>query len=86
LAEPIVQLGDDSPSHILVPAIHRDLAEVREILREKFLRAEVAVSGANFAVAETGTLAVVESEGNGRICHAAQGPGSPSRTGSSSRP
>jgi L-lactate utilization protein LutB len=54
LAEPIVQLGDDSPSHILVPAIHRDLAEVREILREKFLRAEVAVSGANFAVAETG--------------------------------
>jgi L-lactate dehydrogenase complex protein LldF len=87
LVELLVQSGDDSPSHILVPAIHRDRAEVREIfLREKFLRAEVAVSGANFAVAETGTLAVVESEGNGRMCHAARGPGLPSRTGSSSGP
>ena len=37
-------------------------------LREKFLRAKVAVSGANFAVAETGTLVVLESEGNGRMC------------------
>ncbi len=37
-------------------------------LRRKFLSARVAVSGANFAVAETGTLAVVESEGNGRMC------------------
>ncbi len=98
LAELIVQLGDDLPSHILVPAIHRNRAEIREIfqqkmaaagrpapddltdepaalasaarlhLREKFLRAKVGVSGANFAVAETGTLVVVESEGNGRMC------------------
>jgi L-lactate dehydrogenase complex protein LldF len=98
LAELIVQLGDDLPSHILVPAIHRGRAEVREIflrrmadvgrpappnltdepaelagaarehLREKFLRAKVAISGANFAVADTGTLVVVESEGNGRMC------------------
>ncbi|GEP33298.1 iron-sulfur cluster-binding protein [Nocardioides szechwanensis] len=98
LAELIVQLGDDLPSHILVPAIHRNRAEIREIflremggagrpapadltddpavlagaarehLREKFLRAKVAVSGANFAIAETGTLVVVESEGNGRMC------------------
>ena len=98
LAELIVQLGHDSPSHILVPAIHRNRAEIREIflremaevglpappdlsdepralaeaarlhLRRKFLEAKVAVSGANFAVAETGTLAVVESEGNGRMC------------------
>jgi L-lactate dehydrogenase complex protein LldF len=37
-------------------------------LREKFLRARMAVSGANFAVADTGTLVVVESEGNGRMC------------------
>ena len=35
---------------------------------EKFLQARVAISGANFAVAETGTLSVVESEGNGRMC------------------
>ncbi len=37
-------------------------------LREKFLRAKVGISGANFMVAETGTLVVVESEGNGRMC------------------
>ena len=47
----------------------RALAEAaRRYLRHKFLAAEVAISGANFAVAETGTLAVVESEGNGRMC------------------
>ncbi|WP_328980024.1 LutB/LldF family L-lactate oxidation iron-sulfur protein [Streptomyces canus] len=98
LAELIVQLGGDRPSHILVPAIHRGRSEIREIfhremgewgrpapedltdeprdlaeaarlhLREKFLRAKVAVSGANFAAADTGTIAVVESEGNGRMC------------------
>ncbi|MFE5136158.1 LutB/LldF family L-lactate oxidation iron-sulfur protein [Streptomyces fagopyri] len=98
LAELIVQLGKDRPSHILVPAIHRNRGEIRDIfaremgewgrpapegltdtpaelaeaarlhLREKFLRAKVGVSGANFMVAETGTLMVVESEGNGRMC------------------
>ncbi|WP_428516759.1 LutB/LldF family L-lactate oxidation iron-sulfur protein [Pseudonocardia sp.] len=94
LAELIVQLGGDLPSHILVPAIHRNRAEIREIflrempgvdpaltdeprklamaarayLRERFLRADVAISGANFAVADTGSLVVVESEGNGRMC------------------
>ncbi|WP_371614147.1 LutB/LldF family L-lactate oxidation iron-sulfur protein [Streptomyces sp. NBC_00454] len=98
LAELIVQLGRDRPSHILVPAIHRNRSEIREIfrremgewgrpapeglsddprdlaeaarlhLREKFLRAKVAVSGANFAAADTGTVVVVESEGNGRMC------------------
>jgi L-lactate dehydrogenase complex protein LldF len=94
LAELIVQLGHDRPSHILVPAIHRNRAEIREIflremgdadpgltddpqalaeaarlhLRRKFLAAEVGVSGANFAVAQTGTLCVIESEGNGRMC------------------
>ncbi|MEY9962213.1 L-lactate dehydrogenase complex protein LldF [Streptacidiphilus sp. MAP12-16] len=98
LAELIVQLGDDLPSHILVPAIHKNREQIRDIfadamgrwgrpapgnltdnpadlaeaarlhLREKFLRAKVAVSGANFVVAETGTLVVVESEGNGRMC------------------
>ena len=37
-------------------------------LRERFLAAKVGVSGANFGVAETGTVCVVESEGNGRMC------------------
>ncbi|MEU0405396.1 LutB/LldF family L-lactate oxidation iron-sulfur protein [Streptomyces sp. NPDC006197] len=98
LAELIVQLGEDRPSHILVPAIHRNRGEIRDVfrermgswgrpapeglsdtpaelaeaarlhLREKFLRAKVGISGANFMVAETGTLVVVESEGNGRMC------------------
>ncbi len=93
LAELIVQLGEDRSSHILVPAIHKNRAEIREIflrtmdisgplsdrpadlagaarrhLRERFLRAKVGLSGANFAVAETGTVAIVESEGNGRMC------------------
>jgi L-lactate dehydrogenase complex protein LldF len=45
------------------------LAEAARLhLREKFLRARVGISGANFAIAETGTVAVVESEGNGRMC------------------
>ena len=43
-------------------------AAARAHLRAAFLRARVAISGANFAVAETGTVCVVESEGNGRMC------------------
>ncbi len=93
LAELIVQLAEDRPSHILVPAIHLNRREIRELfertiaagerlsdepealtdtarryLRDRFLNVPVGVSGANFAVAETGTVAVVESEGNGRFC------------------
>ena len=94
LAELIVQLGEDFPSHILVPAIHRNRAEIRNIfvdkmpntdesltsdpaelaeaarqyLREQFMKAKVAISGVNFGVAETGTVSIVESEGNGRMC------------------
>ena len=98
LAELIVQLGHDLPSHILVPAIHKNRTQIRDIftqhmgewgrpapegltdepselaeaarlhLREKFLRAKVGISGANFLIAETGTLVVLESEGNGRMC------------------
>jgi L-lactate dehydrogenase complex protein LldF len=47
----------------------RALAEAARLhLRERFLSARVGISGANFAVAETGTLVVLESEGNGRMC------------------
>ncbi len=92
LAELIIQLGHDSPSHIVVPALHKNRQQVREIfaremnlpdlgdkpqdladaarmfLREKFLRVPVGVSGANFLIAETGGVCIVESEGNGRMC------------------
>jgi L-lactate dehydrogenase complex protein LldF len=92
LAALIVQLGHDSSSHILVPAIHKNRTQIRDLfarelglgelsdepsvladaarryLRERFLRARVGISGANFAVAATGTVCVVESEGNGRMC------------------
>ena len=88
LAELIVQLGHDRPSHILVPAIHRNRAEIREIFlardagappgtdrragragrrrpgppaRARSCPPEVGVSGANFAIAETGTA------GGGRV-------------------
>jgi len=40
----------------------------RNVLRSKFCQADVGVSGVNFAVAETGTLCLVENEGNGRMC------------------
>ena len=92
LAEMIVQLAGDRPSHILVPAIHLNRTEIRDlfarsfdlpdlsdepaeltsvarrVLRERFMRIPVGISGANFAVAETGTVVIVESEGNGRMC------------------
>jgi L-lactate dehydrogenase complex protein LldF len=91
-AELILQLDGDWSSHILVPAIHRNRTEIRDLfartiapgivsddprdlaeaarvyLRERFLTARVGISGANFGIAETGTVCVVESEGNGRMC------------------
>lgn len=92
LAELIIQLAGEASSHFLVPAIHKNRREIRDLfratigpadvsddpaelaeaarlhLRQKFLSARVGISGANFAVAETGTVGVVESEGNGRMC------------------
>jgi L-lactate dehydrogenase complex protein LldF len=43
-------------------------ATAREILRRKFFAADAGLSGANFLVAETGTIVLVENEGNGRLC------------------
>jgi L-lactate dehydrogenase complex protein LldF len=92
LADMIVQMGHDEPSHIVVPALHKNRFEIAEIfrrtmnlpdltatpedltaaarayLRDCFLRVKIGISGANFAVAETGAICVVESEGNGRMC------------------
>lgn len=92
LAELILQLGREEPSHLVVPALHINRSQVREIfaramnlpdlsddppaltaaartyLRQKFLTVPAAICGANFMVAETGAVSIVESEGNGRMC------------------
>jgi L-lactate dehydrogenase complex protein LldF len=92
LGEFIIQLNHETPSHIIVPAIHKNKDEVaaifhhkipdtpytenveeltaiaRRVLRKRFAGAKVGLSGVNFAIAETGTLLLVENEGNGRMC------------------
>ncbi|MBV8631678.1 MAG: iron-sulfur cluster-binding protein [Silvibacterium sp.] len=92
LAELILQLGHDQPSHIIAPALHKNRHQVRDLfaremhlpdladdppalteaarlyLREKFLKVKAAICGANFLIAETGSICIVESEGNGRMC------------------
>ena len=92
LAELILQLGAELPSHLIAPALHKNRQQVRELfaremhlpnltddppalaeaarlyLREKFLKVKIGVCGANFLVADTGSVCIVESEGNGRMC------------------
>lgn len=91
LGEFIIQLDHEAPSHIIMPAIHKNRIQIaklfhekfpdipytedvdeltqtaRRILRDKFYAAPVGLSGVNFMVAETGTLCLVENEGNGRM-------------------
>ena len=90
LGEYIIQLADETPFHIIAPAMHKTRQEVsdlfheelnsaptedikqlciiaRDALREKFATADIGVSGANFVVAETGTVVLVTNEGNGRM-------------------
>ncbi|HEX8072692.1 MAG TPA: LutB/LldF family L-lactate oxidation iron-sulfur protein [Pyrinomonadaceae bacterium] len=90
LGEWIIQLARETPSHIVVPAIHkskRQIAELfaekvgipptddvavltgaaRRVLRQSFAEAEVGISGVNFGVAETGTILILENEGNARL-------------------
>ena len=91
LAEHIVQLAGDRPSHIVWPALHKTRAQVRDIfarlhhepggldtveamvasarrqLREKFMHADVGISGANFLIADTGAICTVTNEGNAEL-------------------
>ncbi|MDX1376728.1 MAG: LutB/LldF family L-lactate oxidation iron-sulfur protein [Burkholderiales bacterium] len=90
LGEYIIQLAGEAPSHIIAPAIHKDLEQVADLfaerhgrprstdiekmtrearlmLREHFLSADLGISGGNFLVAETGSVALVTNEGNGRM-------------------
>jgi L-lactate dehydrogenase complex protein LldF len=91
LGEYIVQLAGERPSHMITPAIHKTLPQIRDVLaaeaghqlavdreeltawargqlRAEFLRADLGVTGVNFAAADTGTLVLVTNEGNGRYC------------------
>lgn len=91
LGEYIVQLAEETPFHIIAPAIHKSRGEVSELfveklnvpmydniedltreardqLRQKFVDAGMGITGANFVVAETGTVTLVTNEGNGRMC------------------
>jgi L-lactate dehydrogenase complex protein LldF len=91
LGEYIIQLADETPFHIIAPAIHKSRQEVSKLfqekhktsphddiaeltaearvqLRDKFTRADMGITGANFVVAETGTVVLVTNEGNGRMC------------------
>ncbi len=90
MGEYIVQLAGEHPSHIIMPAIHKNAEEIGQLfadkvgvpyttdvdalihvgrsqLRQRFLHADIGITGVNFAVAETGTLCLVENEGNGRM-------------------
>ena len=91
LAEFILQVADEQPSHIVAPALHYTTERIaalfkrkfstdakletgeeltkfaRERLREKFLHADVGITGANIIAADTGTIMLVESEGNIRM-------------------
>ncbi len=90
LGEYIIQLEGETPSHIIVPAIHKNRQQIgklfherldmeysedpqaltkfaRKVLREKFLTADAGISGANFAIAESGSLILFTNEGNGRM-------------------
>jgi L-lactate dehydrogenase complex protein LldF len=90
LGEFIVQLGEETPSHIVIPIVHKTKESIRQLmidkadmpptddtdemarfarnyLRQRFLDADMGISGGNFVIAETGTLCLVSNEGNIRF-------------------
>lgn len=92
MGEYIVQMADEKPTHIVMPAIHKTKQQIgqlfhdnientpysedvdaliltgRNALRNKYKNAHIGLSGVNFMAADTGTLCLVENEGNGRMC------------------
>jgi L-lactate dehydrogenase complex protein LldF len=66
------QVRDIFREKMNLPTLSNDPEELtaaaRRYLREKFLRVKIGISGANFLIAETGSVCIVESEGNGRMC------------------
>ena len=94
LGEYIIQLAQETPSHLVAPALHKtrgqvarlfaehlgvpytdDISQLARIariaLRQNFLDADLGISGANFLIAETGSLVIITNEGNGRLCTSA---------------
>jgi L-lactate dehydrogenase complex protein LldF len=90
LGEWIIQLAHETPSHIILPAIHKQRPGIQALfekegheklspetkvlagyarrrLREKFDQADIGITGCNFAIAETGSVAIFTNEGNGRM-------------------
>ncbi len=90
LGEWIIQLAGQTPSHMVMPAIHMTKEEVSDLfskevnerlesnipklvkvarkeIRNKFLNADMGISGANIAVAETGSIVLLTNEGNARL-------------------
>lgn len=90
LGEYIQQLDNESPYHIVTPAMHKSKEDVaklfadklgtaphlspeqltqvaRHTLRQKYVEAQVGVTGANFIIADTGSIAITENEGNARL-------------------
>ncbi|MGZ4031050.1 MAG: LutB/LldF family L-lactate oxidation iron-sulfur protein [Tumebacillaceae bacterium] len=90
LGEYIIQLAGETPSHLIIPAIHKNKQQVADLfsevagtrlpaetselagfaratLREKFLQADIGLTGCNFAVAETGSMVLFSNEGNARM-------------------
>ncbi|HJP90357.1 MAG TPA: LutB/LldF family L-lactate oxidation iron-sulfur protein [Pyrinomonadaceae bacterium] len=90
LGEYIIQLAEETPSHIIAPAIHKTRGQIAELftaelgmpptddvaqltstaratLRDRFAAADVGISGVNFGIAESGTIVIVENEGNIRL-------------------
>ena len=91
LGEYILQLGNEPPSHIVAPAVHKNADQVSElfaqhhpelprstdpkvlthqargILRERFIQADMGITGANFLIAELGAAGIITNEGNGLL-------------------
>ncbi|GAB7388769.1 LutB/LldF family L-lactate oxidation iron-sulfur protein [Bacillaceae bacterium] len=90
LGEYIIQLAGETPSHIIIPAIHKNKEQIaallsqeageelppdtavlagfaRAKLREKFLAADIGMTGCNFAIAESGSIVLFSNEGNARM-------------------
>ena len=66
--EDVSQLFEDKLNAPRYTSIDDLAQEARRQLREKFIAADMGITGANFIVAETGTLVLVTNEGNGRMC------------------